>query len=263
MKSDPDLCADHELLRFSRVFFRFSDETAEWLLHDFSLTLFEEEVVVLLGPSGCGKTTLLNLMARVLHPKRGLVAINGLGRQESLTTGMVFQSPTLLPWRTVLDNAAFGLELRGSVPAEERRSIALEALTDMGLADYAHSYPHEISGGMQQRVALLRAVMPAPRLLLLDEPFSSLDFVTKRQIHIDLSERIEQTKCLTVLVTHDLEDTLVLGDRVIVLGRRPLEVVEDFRIAVSRGSRLADDFDSRLSLAEHRARIWRRWTDVL
>lgn len=248
-------------LYFDEVSFRFPDGVSDWLLHNFSLALSSEQVTILLGRSGCGKTTLLNLLAGVLRPTFGKIQIDNGGAVAELTTGMVFQSPTLLPWRDVADNAAFGLELDGRRSAEARRALAIEALAEIGLAGHAKSYPRELSGGMQQRVALLRAVLPQPSLLLLDEPFSSLDFVTKRQIQLDLARRIAESGCLVVLVTHDLDDALMLGDRIVIVGDRPLAVLDDFHVPFSRESRLREEFDPSSSLSEYRKRIWSRWSD--
>ena len=180
----------------------------------------------MLGPSGCGKTTLLRIVAGLTPWDSGEVLVDGQpvtgpGRDRA----MVFQDFALLPWATVLDNVAFGLELRGMDRAA-RHALASRLITTVGLAGFAHHYPHQLSGGMQQRVGLARALAVDPRILLLDEPFGSLDSLTRRVLQEDLLRLHQSTKQTVLLVTHSVDEAARLGDRVVLLGARPARVVD-------------------------------------
>ncbi|EGD59473.1 ABC transporter related protein [Novosphingobium nitrogenifigens DSM 19370] len=182
------------------------------------------EFVALLGPSGCGKSTLLRLVAGLDQPSEGKV-----GTDMVRVTGpdparlLVFQDPTLFPWRTVRQNIALGLEARGV--AGDHRAATDEALALVGLEAFADALPHELSGGMAQRAALARVLINHPRLLLLDEPFGKLDALTRMTLQGELLRLWQQGGFTTMLVTHDVEEALLLAQRVIVFGPRPASVV--------------------------------------
>ncbi len=185
------------------------------VLKELSLSIGPGEILCLLGPSGCGKTTLLNLLAGLLEPDAGRV-LRPVGRP-----GCVFQEPRLLPWRTAEQNLALGL-LAQRIPAAERRAIAGAYLDRLGLREAAHLYPHQLSGGMRQRVALGRAFAVDPAYLLLDEPFRSLDVALRLQlVRLLLDEWLRRPRPV-VFVTHDTAEAALAGQRILVLGSHPL-----------------------------------------
>jgi NitT/TauT family transport system ATP-binding protein len=190
------------------------------VLKDLTLTVGEAEILCLLGPSGCGKTTLLNLLAGLIAPDSGLV------RRPPGSPGYVFQEPRLLPWRTVEENIALGLKaLR--VPAAQRRSIVADYLERLSLQEAAGLYPHQLSGGMRQRVALGRAFAVNPAYLLLDEPFKSLDIALRLQLVQLLLDEWQRAPKPVVFVTHDIAEAALTGQRILVLDGAPLTVREE------------------------------------
>jgi len=188
-------------------------------LEDVSLEVRPGEVLAVVGSSGCGKSTLLRIIAGLELDHEGLVAVGGVPvRGPGLDRGVVFQEHRLLPWLTVAKNVAFGV---ADLPPEERRRTVAEHIALVGLGGFEHAYPHELSGGMAQRVAIARALAPRPGVLLLDEPFGALDAFTRIQMQEELRRIWEAERTTLVLVTHDIDEALVLGDRVVVLGSRP------------------------------------------
>ncbi|WP_375456685.1 ABC transporter ATP-binding protein [uncultured Methylobacterium sp.] len=193
------------------------------VLDHVDLAVAPGEFVALLGPSGCGKSTLLRLVAGLEPPDSGTLSIDGVpiaGPDPSRL--LVFQDPTLYPWRTVRGNVALGLEARGLLKVHGSRID--EALRLVGLADFADAYPHQLSGGMAQRTALARALVNAPRLLLLDEPLGKLDALTRLAMQGELVRLWQEKGFSALLVTHDVEEALVLATRVIVLSDRPARI---------------------------------------
>jgi sulfonate transport system ATP-binding protein len=187
--------------------------------------------VALLGPSGCGKSTLLRLVAGLEAPQAGRITANGVaiaGPDPSRI--LMFQDPTLFPWRTVWDNAALGLDARGLLRQERGKVDAALAL--VGLSDFGKAFPRQLSGGMAQRVALARALVNEPSLLLLDEPLAKLDSLTRITMQAELIRLWQETGFTALLVTHDVEEALVLAERVIVFSERPAHVMVE--IAVER-----------------------------
>jgi NitT/TauT family transport system ATP-binding protein len=183
------------------------------VLEDINLHIESNEIVCILGPSGCGKTTLLNLVAGLLQPDAGRVVCSG-------RVGYVFQEPRLLPWRTVRDNVAFGLKARG-VGREERDAIAGAYLSRLGLSHVAASYPHQLSGGMRQRVSLGRALAIDPDLLLLDEPFKSLDVLLRIDLLKLLTDEWQLKPRPVLFVTHEVGEAALVGRRAIVMSSSP------------------------------------------
>ena len=183
------------------------------------------EFVVLVGPSGCGKTTLLNLVAGFEFPTSGRVLVDG---QPVGGPGpdrvMIFQEPALFPWLTVRDNVCFGLRQHRHLGARERRAIAESHLARVHLEGFADAYVHELSGGMKQRVALARALAPEPRVLLCDEPFGSLDALTRERLYAELQDLHQQTHKTVLFVTHNTREAACLADRIVVLTGRPARV---------------------------------------
>jgi NitT/TauT family transport system ATP-binding protein len=193
------------------------------VLHDVSLRAAPGEFVALLGPSGCGKSTLLRLVAGLDAPRRGRVTVDDVdvvGPDPSRV--VVFQDPTLFPWRTVWDNAALGLEAQGRLRRAHGRVD--DALALVGLTEFAKAYPHQLSGGMAQRAALARALVNDPRLLILDEPLGKLDSLTRLQMQGELTRLWRQRGFTTLMVTHDVEEALLLANRVVVFSDRPARV---------------------------------------
>jgi NitT/TauT family transport system ATP-binding protein len=203
-------------------------------LRDTSLAVQPGEFVCLIGPSGCGKTTLLRLMHGLLEPDRGEVLIDGARQaQPGPHAGFVFQSFRLLPWRTVLDNVEFPLQIQGA-PRSQRTERAQHYLRLVGLEDFAHSYPHELSGGMQQRVGLARALAVVPRILLMDEPFAALDAQTREFMQIELGRIWAATGVAVVFVTHSLDEAIFLADRIVLMTPRPGSVDEVLSVPLPR-----------------------------
>ena len=191
------------------------------VLKDFSLDLDDRGVTVLLGPSGSGKTTLLHLAAGLRNAASGEVDNPYREKQSYL-----FQKPRLLPWRTVGENVAFSLPSSFEEPEEE--GLVLETLKQVGLADFSDYYPHELSGGMEQRAAIARAFAPEAELLLMDEPFKGLDLKMKMPLLTLIREILARRRTRTILVTHDVREAILLGDRIILLQGPPLEIRENF-----------------------------------
>lgn len=220
-------------------------------LGDINLEFRENEFVSIVGPSGCGKTTLLRIVAGLLKPDTGEILYPG-NRKPS--TALLFQDQGLLPWMTVMDNIGLGLELKG-VALAERREKVLDFMRRIKLDGFEKHYPHELSGGMRQRVALARAFLTNPDILLMDEPFAALDAQTRIILQEELL-KIWRVKQKTVLfVTHDIDEAILLGDRVVVLTDRPGQIHEDIRIDIERPRDLtARDHPI---LKENRWRIWK------
>jgi NitT/TauT family transport system ATP-binding protein len=188
-------------------------------LENVSLSVGAGEFCCIVGPSGCGKSTLLRVLAGLIPATAGEVHIRSDGRDRPLTA-MVFQDYALLPWRTVLDNVAFGPENRG-VPRAERYRIAREILAKVGLSGFEHAYPHQLSGGMKQRVGIARALANDPEVLLMDEPLAALDAQTRNLMQEELLRIWSQFGKTVVYVTHAIDEAVLLGDRVVVMTARP------------------------------------------
>jgi NitT/TauT family transport system ATP-binding protein len=215
------------------------------------------EFICLVGPSGCGKTTLLRLMHGLLEPDSGQVLIDGNRlAKPGPHAGFVFQSFRLLPWRTVLDNIEFPLQIQ-DVPRRERLQRAREYLRLVGLEDFEHSYPHELSGGMQQRVGLARALALEPQILLMDEPFAALDAQTREFMQMELGRIWEHLGIAVVFVTHSLDEALFLADRIVLMGPRPGTVDEVLSVTLTR-PRWGYDFRATPEFIERRGYLWQR-----
>ncbi|MCE2999823.1 MAG: ABC transporter ATP-binding protein [Betaproteobacteria bacterium] len=216
--------------------FSASDGSALQVLDNISLEVPAHSVVAILGASGCGKSTLLNIISGLVTPERGEIHINGVPAREFddwRSVSYMFQEDRLLPWRTALRNVEFALEAGGMLRSE-RESRAREALKLVGLEAFADAFPYQLSGGMRSRVALARSLVLEPCILLMDEPFSRLDALTRAQMHEELL-RIQQLKNMTIVfVTHDVEEAVVLADGVVVLAPRPGRVRELVAINLPR-----------------------------
>jgi len=201
-------------------------------LDRISLTVAAGEFLCIVGPSGSGKSTLLRVLAGLQRQDAGEVRIEA-GRPGAPLTAMVFQEHALLPWRSVLDNVAFGLENRG-VPRAEREARAREMLALVGLTPFARHYPHQLSGGMKQRVGIARALANDPEVLLMDEPLASLDAQTRLLMQEELLRIWASLGKTVIYVTHSLEEALLLGDRVVLLTARPGRVSQIFPVDLGR-----------------------------
>ena len=198
-------------------------------LRNMSLEFPRGQLTSLLGPSGCGKTTLLKIIAGLLEPTAGEVEVNGKKVSgPGPNRAFVFQDFALLPWATVLKNVAFGLEMRG-VAASEREAIAEKYINEVGLAGFEHSYPHELSGGMRQRVGLARALSVNADVLLMDEPFSAVDEQTRRKFQEDLLNLVQNENKTFIFVTHSIEEAVYVSDQIAILLPRPSRVSEIIR----------------------------------
>jgi ABC-type nitrate/sulfonate/bicarbonate transport system ATPase subunit len=205
------------------------------VLDDVSFTLAAGEIVALLGPSGCGKSTLLNIIAGLQAASGGTVTVDGqtVTTRSAPNLGYVFQEDRLLPWRTALRNVTFSLEA-GRMRRAERVARAQDALKLMSLEDFGRSYPHQLSGGMRARVALARSLVLNPTILLMDEPFGRLDAQTRGQMHTELLRLHSLLGMSIIFVTHDIDEAVVLADRVIVLAPRPGRIKMIVPIALDR-----------------------------
>ncbi|TYK49187.1 ABC transporter ATP-binding protein [Actinomadura decatromicini] len=224
-------------------------------LHDVSLDVAEGEFLVVVGPSGCGKSTLLDLIGGLAAPTSGRVLIDGAEvTGPALDRGIVFQQYALLPWRTALRNVEFGLEAKG-LGRRERVETARRHLELVGLSGFADRYPHELSGGMKQRVAIARSLAYDPDVLLMDEPFAALDAQTRDSLQEELLRIWAKTGKTVVFITHGIDEAVYLGGRVAVMTARPGTVKEV--VDIDLGPRDADrDPRSTPEFAAHRHRVW-------
>jgi len=222
-------------------------------LNGVSFAVRREEFVSIVGPSGCGKTTLLRIIAGLLRPTAGRVVFNGTFSRGRLRSALVFQEHGLLPWCTVLDNVALGLEFLG-VERSVREARARGFIEQVGLARFERSYPHQLSVGMRQRVAIARAFVANPEILLLDEPFGSLDAQTRLVLQEEILRIWRDHRKLVVHVTHDIEEAILLSDRVLVMSGRPGTILEEIPIPLPRPRDLLS-----LDRPEVGALKWRVW----
>lgn len=206
-------------------------------LHDVSFTVSKGEFVTFVGPSGCGKTTILRIVGGMLDKTDGEVFIKGKRVEESQKEiGVIFQSPNLLPWRTLLRNVLLPLEVLG-VNTSENQERAKDLVKLVGLTGFEDKYPSELSGGMQQRVGIARALVHNPSILLMDEPFGALDAITREQMDMEILRIWNQAKKTVVFVTHSVEEAVFLSERIIVMRTKPGEIVKNEIIEFSREER--------------------------
>jgi sulfonate transport system ATP-binding protein len=218
------------MLAIDRLSKTYADGTAA--LSGITLEVSSSEIVALVGGSGCGKTTLLRLIAGLDRPSAGAIQLDG----EPIVAphhgvGIVFQEPRLLPWLTVADNVGFGI---GHLPVAERKTRVAHALEKVGLDGYGARWPKELSGGQQQRVAIARAFVAAPKLLLLDEPFSALDAFTRASLHEHLLGLWAEGRPMVVMVTHDVHEAVTLADRVLIMRPNPGRIEDELPLSLAR-----------------------------
>jgi NitT/TauT family transport system ATP-binding protein len=211
------------------------------------LTINAGEFICIVGPSGCGKSTLLNLIAGLDTPSEGEVLVGGQPvRDTDPSRVLIFQDAALFPWLTAQANVEFGLRMRGT-RAKARAEESARLLDLVHLRGFEHSYVHELSGGMRQRVAIARALAVNPAVLLMDEPFGALDAMTRGILHAELQDIWVRSKMTVVFVTHNVREAVVLGDRVLVMTRRPGRIVSDHGVELKRPRRIEDDNTMRLA----------------
>lgn len=198
---------------------------------DISLSVEPGEFVTIIGPSGCGKSTLLHAMGGMLRPTRGSITADGteISGPDPHKAAFVFQDYSLLPWKTVMQNVEIGLIFAG-ISKKDAHGVALQKLRMVGLEEYREMYPRQLSGGMQQRVAVARALALEPEYLLMDEPFGALDEQTRRALGVDLGQRLSKSGRGVVLITHSLEEAVYWADRVVVMSSRPGRIVKEIQV---------------------------------
>lgn len=208
----------------------FSKTAANTALSDISLEIEEGEFVSFLGPSGCGKTTLLSIIAGLISPTEGLVTLEGKKIDNKANyIGYMLQQDYLFPWKTIEENIFIGLKLNRLLQ-EDKKEYALQLLYKMGLKGIEKQYPKELSGGMRQRVALVRTLATEPKLLMLDEPFSALDFQTKLRLEDHIFDTLKTFQKTAILVTHDISEAIAMSDRIFLFSARPGKLYKTFEI---------------------------------
>jgi NitT/TauT family transport system ATP-binding protein len=226
-------------------------------LRDVSLEIRRGEFLAIVGPSGCGKSTFINMIAGFVKPLEGTIEVDGKPvRGTGADRAMVFQDYALLPWRTVERNVYFAMENRRDRPskAEQAERVA-EALTLVGLAGFEKHFPHELSGGMRQRVGIARALVTKPDILLMDEPFGAVDAMTREAMQAEFEKIIAKTKQTVIFITHSIDEAVMLGDRVAVISNRPGRIKEIVDVDLPR-PRLTGDAKSNPRFAQLREHIW-------
>jgi NitT/TauT family transport system ATP-binding protein len=210
-------------------------------VQDVNLTVADGEFLAIVGPTGCGKSTILNAIAGLLKPATGKVTIDGspvTGVQNDI--GYLFQQDALLPWKTAIENVELGLMFRG-VGVEERRERSMTWLAKVGLRGFEHRYPHQLSGGQRKRVQMAQALITGPKVILMDEPFSALDIHTRHLMQNELLRLWQEERRAVVMITHDLEEAIALGDRVTILAAGPRSrVIESFPVDLERPRDVAE-----------------------
>lgn len=214
-----------QILELKHIHYAYHNMDGETpALIDISFSVNEGEFIAIVGPSGCGKSTLLSLIAGLIEPEKGLIKINGKYLRESTTNiGYMLQHDQLFEWRTIYNNVILGLEVQHMLTTKAKTK-AHELLADYGLKQFENAKPSELSGGMRQRAALVRTLVLEPDILLLDEPFSALDYQTRLNVSDDIGQIIRREKKTALLVTHDLSEAISLADRIIILTKRPATI---------------------------------------
>ena len=220
-----------EIRNLCKVYHSDSGSTVP-ALQDINLTVNNGEFVTVLGATGCGKTTLLNLIAGLDTPDEGQLNLN-----DDLKFGKnianVFQHYTLFPWRTTLSNISFAMEMKG-IPKQTRKHEAMELLSKVGLEGFENAYAHELSGGMRQRAAIAQALAMKPQLLLMDEPFGAVDDSTRADLQKMITQLWRENHLTVIFVTHNIDEAIILGDKVLVLSERPGKIIKEFSINMTR-----------------------------
>ena len=220
------------LLTLTNIHYSYHELSGETkALENISFTVNPGEFIAIVGPSGCGKSTLLSMIAGLIHPEEGNITFDGKSLTCAKTRiGYMLQKDHLFEWRTILENILLGLEIQKNV-TKETKEHALNLLSTYGLAEFADAKPSQLSGGMRQRAALIRTLVLEPDLLLLDEPFSALDYQTRLNVSDDIWKIIKQEGKAAILVTHDLSEAVSMADRILVLSARPGKLIKDVTVS--------------------------------
>lgn len=218
---------ENKIVEIKDLSISYHTETEEIkALKDINLDIYPNEIIGIVGPSGCGKSTLLSIIAGILSPSSGKVKVKGdLVKGPLNNIGYMFQKDQLFPWRSILSNVCIGLEVQNKLSLESKEK-AKKMLVGYGLEEFIYNYPHELSGGMRQRAALIRTLLLEPDILLLDEPFSALDYQTRLLISDEIGIILKKEKKTAIMVTHDISEAISLSDRVVILSKRPGTIKE-------------------------------------
>ena len=249
-----------EILKFNDVSYFYQTKKDEiFALDKISFSVLEENFVSIVGPSGCGKTTILSLIAGLLKPSSGKVILDGSEKIDTKKIGYMFQRDMLFDWRSVWKNITLGIELQKPDDKERKLQLADELLKKYSLYNFKNKKPRELSGGMRQRVALIRTLVMEPKLLLLDEPFSALDFQTRLTLCDDVYDILKSEKKTAILVTHDISEAISMSNKIIVLSSRPAKVKDEIKLNLSGETPLKKRDDS--SFRGYFDLIWRELTN--
>lgn len=254
------------VIEIQEVGFRYNSQSSEdnVVLEGVSFDLRESELLCIVGPSGCGKTTLLNLIAGLLEYDQGKIKFLINQSVERKPIGYIFQFDALLPWRDVKGNLLLGLELNGGGDSQETKNKIDDYLDTFNLdKSILLKYPSELSGGMRQRVAIIQSLMYDPQLMLLDEPFASLDFYTKLRLEGEFWNMVKKRKKAAILVTHDIDEAIAIGDRVLLMGGEPGGIVGEFQIDFDDEDRAPDKVRGMPRFAEYFDAIWSELSGML
>jgi NitT/TauT family transport system ATP-binding protein len=223
------------MLRLTNIGKRFfARERTVTALEGMSLDVAAGELLTMVGPSGCGKSTILNIVSGLMAPTEGTAELDGRPiHGVTRDIGYVTQQPNLMPWRTLIDNVSFPLQVAGAARSE-RHDRAAELIAMVGLAGFEHAYPHELSGGMRQRANIIRTLIYAPKVMLMDEPFGPLDAQTRVILQDQLLDIWSRTGVTIIFITHDLHEAIGLGDRVVLLSARPGRIIRIDEVAMPR-----------------------------
>ena len=250
----------NEILKFDNVTYFYQTKDDEiFALDNINFNVFEEEFVSIVGPSGCGKTTILSLIAGLLKPSSGNVYLDGSNKIDTKKIGYMFQRDMLFDWRSDWKNITLGLELQKPKNLDEKLQFAEELLKKYSLYNFKNKKPRSLSGGMRQRVALIRTLVMEPKLLLLDEPFSALDYQTRLSLCDDVYEIIKSEKKTAILVTHDISEAISMSDKIIVLSSRPARIKDEINLDLIGETPLKKREDS--SFSGYFEKIWRELTN--
>lgn len=250
----------NEILKFNDVSYFYQTKNDEiFALDKINFSVLEEDFVSIVGPSGCGKTTILSLIAGLLKPSSGSVILDGSEKIDTKKIGYMFQRDMLFDWRTVWKNITLGIELQKPADKEEKLKFADELLKKYSLYNFKNKKPRELSGGMRQRVALIRTLVMEPKLLLLDEPFSALDFQTRLTLCDDVYDILKSEKKTAILVTHDISEAISMSNKIIVLSSRPAKVKDEIKLELSGETPLKKRDDP--TFRDYFDLIWRELTN--
>lgn len=233
-----------ELKNVSKAFYRSDTATITTAIKNINLKVQDGEFVSIVGPSGCGKSTILRLVAGLIRPTRGELILNGEEiDRPSPDRGMVFQHHTLFPWLTVEENVGYSLKNNHNISRENGQRQVDSLINMVGLDEFKNTYPHQLSGGMAQRVALIRTMISEPSVFLLDEPLGALDAFTRMTIQDELIGMWQRNKHIMMMVTHDVDEAIYMSSRVIIMAPRPGRIIEDLKINLPYPrNRMSDEF---------------------